>query len=91
MTKRRNFVTKKDGGQTETLMLLLQLLLPLVTLRNYKAVPTFQSTFSICYLIFSSWQPCKLSRTAVESLGLPDPQRTSGQSRKRLAWDHTAQ
>ena len=52
MTKRRNFVTKKDGGQTETLMLLLQLLLPLVTLHNYKAVPTFQSTFSVCYPIF---------------------------------------
>ena len=52
MTERRNFVTKKDGGQTETLMLLLQLLLILATLHNYKAIPTFQSTFSSCYPTF---------------------------------------
>ena len=49
VTQRRSYLTKKDGGRTETLTLLLRLLLPtLVTLHNYQAIQTFQSAFSIC-------------------------------------------
>ena len=49
VTQRRSYLIKKDGGRTETLTLLLRLLLPtLVTLHNYQAIQTFQSAFSIC-------------------------------------------